>query len=103
MLLSSKDDDGNKIKPTGARRIVLTSRVMISTAANLLLNPSPIHLVIINFKFCLSQSSMVMVSMALEFRGPGFDPGTIICSCVISRKPVHFFTLLSFFPPRKWE
>lgn len=56
MLLSSKDDDGNKIKPTGARRIVLTSRVMISTAANLLLNPSPIHLVIINFKFCLSGS-----------------------------------------------
>jgi CRISPR/Cas system-associated endonuclease Cas1 len=54
MLLLSKDNDKNKIKTTGAGQIVLTSRVIISTAASFLLNQSTVHLVMFNVKFCPS-------------------------------------------------
>lgn len=56
-----------------ASHIVLTSRVIISTAANLV-KQSPIHVVMFKFKLCLSGSAQrCNRECGLGVRGPGFE------------------------------
>lgn len=62
MLLSSKDDDENKIKPMGTNHIVLRTTVMTSTI-------SWSHLVLSS----AFQYNTVIDSVSLESGGPGFE------------------------------
>lgn len=90
MLLSSEDnDDENKIKPVRASHIVLTSRVITSTAANLL-KQSPLHLVVFNFKLLLSD----LESEALSLKP---SSNTFICHNVKETCQFHYASLFLHF------